>query len=184
MNDGTMNMVENTQSVEASNYYSDLLGGTINEHGALVSRSGSVSYPSIHQRPRLNTEPTASVVPPQQTSKVPALSPTRTENMLMNGVDYGPYLAELQRRIKRAWFPSKEGQSKRIRVEFEVHRGGELSKLRIIESSESPVADQTALKAVENPSPFRPLPDGAKDDIKIQCTFDYKGFGVRPELIQ
>ena len=187
MNDGTMNMVENTQSVEASNYYNDLLGGTINEQGVLVSRSGSVFYPSIRQRPRLNIVPTpADEAPPQRTAEVPAPPSTRSERTIINGVDYGPYLSDLQRRIKRAWFPPKGGESKRIKVGFEVHRGGEIAKLSVIDSSGDAVADQSALKAVENASPFRPLPAGAKDDIKIQFTFDYAAHGSsgHAQLIQ
>ena len=75
-------------------------------------------------------------------------------------VDFGPYMADLQRRIKRAWFPPKGNESKRVVVQFKVHRGGELSNLRIDHSSGVAVADQAALKAVENAAPFRPLPAG------------------------
>jgi TonB family protein len=91
-------------------------------------------------------------------------------------VDFGPYMADLQRRIKRAWFPPKGNESKRVVVVFKVHRGGELSNLRIDHSSGVAVADQAALKAVENAAPFRPLPAGASDDVDIQFTFDYNVF--------
>ncbi len=50
-------------------------------------------------------------------------------------VDFGPYMADLQRRIKRAWFPPKGNESKRVVVIFKVHRGGELSNLRLDHSS-------------------------------------------------
>ncbi|HEY9677919.1 MAG TPA: energy transducer TonB [Drouetiella sp.] len=91
-------------------------------------------------------------------------------------VDFGPYMADLQRRIKRAWFPPKGNESKRVVVIFKVHRGGELSNLRLDHSSGVAVADQAALKAVENAAPFRPLPAGASDDVDIQFTFDYNVF--------
>ncbi|MBS2004486.1 MAG: TonB C-terminal domain-containing protein [Cyanobacteria bacterium SZAS LIN-5] len=91
-------------------------------------------------------------------------------------VDFGPYMADLQRRIKRAWFPPKGNESKRVVVIFKVHRGGELSNLRLDKSSGVAIADQAALKAVENAAPFRPLPAGASDDVDIQFTFDYNVF--------
>ncbi|HEY9714649.1 MAG TPA: energy transducer TonB, partial [Chroococcales cyanobacterium] len=91
-------------------------------------------------------------------------------------VDFGPYMADLQRRIKRAWFPPKGNESKRVVVVFKVHRGGELSNLRLDKSSGVAIADQAALKAVENAAPFRPLPAGASDDVDIQFTFDYNVF--------
>jgi TonB family protein len=91
-------------------------------------------------------------------------------------VDFGPYMADLQRRIKRAWFPPKGNESKRVVVVFKVHRGGELSNLRIDHSSGVAVADAAALKAVENAAPFRPLPAGASEDVDIQFTFDYNVF--------
>ncbi len=91
-------------------------------------------------------------------------------------VDFGPYMADLQRRIKRAWFPPKGNESKRVVVIFKVHRGGELSNLRLEKSSGLAIADNAALKAVENAAPFRPLPAGAGDDVDIQFTFDYNVF--------
>jgi TonB family protein len=91
-------------------------------------------------------------------------------------VDFGPYMADLQRRIKRAWFPPKGNESKRVVVVFKIHKMGELSNLRLERSSGVAIADQAALKAVENAAPFRPLPAGASDDVDIQFTFDYNVF--------
>lgn len=91
-------------------------------------------------------------------------------------VDFGPYMADLQRRIKRAWFPPKGNESKRVVVVFKIHRGGELSNLRLDHSCGVASADQAALKAVENAAPFRQLPAGAPDDVDIQFTFDYNVF--------
>jgi TonB family protein len=94
-------------------------------------------------------------------------------------IDFGPYMADLQRRIKRAWFPPKGDESKRVVVVFKIHKGGDLSHLRLEHSSGLALADQAALKAVENAAPFRPLPAGASDDVDIQFTFDYNVFSGR-----
>jgi TonB family protein len=91
-------------------------------------------------------------------------------------VDFGPYMADLQRRIKRAWYPPKGNESKRVMVIFKIHKDGTMSNLRLDHSSGLAIADQAALKAVENAAPFRPLPAGAQDDVDIQFTFDYNVF--------
>ena len=91
-------------------------------------------------------------------------------------IDFGPYMADLQRRIKRAWFPPKGNESKRVMVVFKVHRNGTMSNLRLARSSGLAIADQAALKAVTNAAPFRPLPAGAPEDVDIQFTFDYNVF--------
>lgn len=92
-------------------------------------------------------------------------------------VDFGPYMADLQRRIKKCWFPPRGNESKRVVVVFKVHTDGTLSDLRIDKSSTVAVADQAALKAVNDAAPFRPLPPGAPSDVDIQFTFDYNVFG-------
>lgn len=92
-------------------------------------------------------------------------------------VDFGPYMADLQRRIKKCWFPPKGNETKRVVVVFKIHRSGELSHLLIEKSSGVAVADQAALEAVKRAVPFRALPTGAPDNIDIEFTFDYNVFG-------
>jgi TonB family protein len=87
-----------------------------------------------------------------------------------------PYLADLQRRIKRAWFPPKGNESKRIVVLFKIHHDGSLSNLRIEHSSGVQVADLAALTAVKNAAPFRPLFPEKKDIEGVEFTFDYNVF--------
>lgn len=91
-------------------------------------------------------------------------------------IDYSDYMAVLQRAIKRAWHPPNLEASKRTVVIFDVHKGGEMSDLRIEQSSGSPLADESALKAVLDASPFQPLPAGAPDTEDIQFTFEYNRF--------
>ncbi len=134
MSDGSLNILEYTESPEADKYNMELLGVTFKANG-------------VYRMPG-NTKP-------------------------VKDVDYGPYMADLQRRIKRAWFPPKGFESKRVVTTFKIHRGGELSDLQIDQTSGVVIADQAALKAVENASPFRPLPEGGKDEVDIQFVFDY-----------
>lgn len=91
-------------------------------------------------------------------------------------VDFGPYMADLQRRIRRAWFPPKGQEMKRVVVIFKVHSGGNLSDLRLDHSSGLPSADEAALTAVQKAAPFRPLPQNAPSAVDIQYAFDYNVF--------
>lgn len=93
--------------------------------------------------------------------------------------DFGPYMRELQRRIKLNWDPPKGNESKTVVLLFKIARDGRLLSCRVHKSSGLPTADQAALKAVELTAPFRPLPADFKgQNIDIQFTFDYRVFGA------
>ncbi len=93
--------------------------------------------------------------------------------------DFGPYMRELQRRIKLNWDPPKGNESKRVVLLFKIAKDGRLLTCRVQKSSGMPSADQAALKAVELTAPFRPLPADFKgQSIDIQFTFDYNVFNA------
>ena len=93
--------------------------------------------------------------------------------------DFGPYMRELQRRIKMNWDPPKGNESKRVVLLFKIAKDGRLLSCRVSKSSGLPTADQAALKAVELTAPFRPLPADFKGpSIDIQFTFDYNVFNA------
>lgn len=88
-------------------------------------------------------------------------------------VDFGPYMQDLQRRIKKHWEPPRGQETRRVQIIFKIHADGKMSNLRISRSSGLNKADDAALKAAEAASPLRPLPEGAPDDVDIEFTFDY-----------
>lgn len=93
--------------------------------------------------------------------------------------DFGPYMRELQRRIKLNWNPPKGNESKRVVLLFKIAKSGRMLSCRVLKSSGLPAADQAALKAVELTAPFRPLPvEFRGESIDIQFTFDYNVFGA------
>ena len=93
--------------------------------------------------------------------------------------DFGPYMRELQRRIKMNWEPPKGNESKRVVLLFKIARDGRLLSVRVFKSSGVPNADKAALSAVELTAPFKPLPaDFRGASIDIQFTFDYNVFGA------
>jgi len=93
--------------------------------------------------------------------------------------NFGPYMSELQRRIKANWDPPRGDESKRVVLLFKIARDGRLLNVKVVKSSGSPAADKAALAAVELTAPFRNLPsDFRGDSVDIQFTFDYNVFGV------
>lgn len=94
--------------------------------------------------------------------------------------DYGAYMAELQRRIKRNWRPPKAQEDKRVKVYFRIARDGRLISVKIATSSGYQEADAAALAAVRLAAPFRPLPPGHREaDLPIEFTFDYNVYRSR-----
>ncbi len=92
--------------------------------------------------------------------------------------DFGPWMRDLQSKIKRNWDPPKSEQSKRVVLVFSVAKDGRLIRVRVARSSGVPSADKAAISAVEYSAPFKPLPREFRgSDIDINFTFDYNVFG-------
>ncbi len=93
--------------------------------------------------------------------------------------DFGPYMKELQRRIKMNWDPPKGNESKRVVLLFKIARDGRLISVQVHKSSGLQAADNAAVNAVKLTAPFRPLPPEFKgNSIDIQFTFDYNVLGA------
>src|SRR5574344_2057523 len=83
------------------------------------------------------------------------------KNLLSGEQNFGPYMRELQRRIKMNWVPPKGNESKRAVVLFRITKDGELAsspELKIIRSSGDQDVDNAAINAVNLTAPFSPLP--------------------------
>ncbi len=113
---------------------------------------------------------------------VPEPAATEPAPVAQNDVDFGPFMADMQVKIKKAWYPAKSGRSKHAEVFFAVNSKGEVSKLRIERSSGSAECDKAALDAVENAAPYHAFPDGAPDSVDIKFTFDYNVFSDTPSV--
>ena len=91
-------------------------------------------------------------------------------------VDFGPYMANMQRRIKAHWFPPRGKESKRVKVSFRLDGEGKATDVKVVDSSKDKPADEAAVLAVEKAAPFRSLPSGAPPTVDIEFTFDYNVF--------
>lgn len=92
-------------------------------------------------------------------------------------VDFGPYMAAMQKAVKQQWFPPKGSESKRTVAFWKVMNDGTITNVRLDKSSGDAKVDAASLKAVRSVGKFRPLPAGAPDSVDIQFTFDYNVHG-------
>ena len=90
-------------------------------------------------------------------------------------VDFGPYMATLQRIITRAWQPRLIGESKKAVVDFKIHTDGKVSDVRVNRSSGVNTVDGAVLQAINVASPYPALPKGAPDPVDISFTFAQPG---------
>lgn len=91
-------------------------------------------------------------------------------------IDYSHYMAELQRRIKKHWFPPRDSESKRVSVTFKIARDGAMSNLLLQKRSGAALSDNAALNAVQTAAPFPSLPEGSPESVDIEFTFDFNVF--------
>ena len=88
--------------------------------------------------------------------------------------NWGPYMKNLEQRIKRNWTPPKGDSSKRVVITFTIGKDGRLLNARVTKSSGVPLADRAAMSAIELTAPFQPLPPEFKgQSVPIEFTFDY-----------
>lgn len=91
--------------------------------------------------------------------------------------DFGPFMSDLERRIKRNWNPPRNSRSKRVVVKMYVSKDGRLTRLNIMKTSGDDIADDAALNAVRASAPFKPFPPEVREEVlPIEFTFDYNVF--------
>jgi len=96
-----------------------------------------------------------------------------------NEVDLSDYVSQMEKKIRKSWFPPKGEETKKIILKFKISSQGAVSSVRLKASSGIMIADEAAMTAVKTASPFAPLPKGAPDPVEILFTFDYSVFGGR-----
>jgi len=126
--------------------------------GSYASRGGSGSYGNPG---------------PGNPSGAPGVDAIRQPN-------WGPYMRDLEQRIKRNWTPPKGDSSKRVVIKFTIGRDGRLVAIKTLRSSGSPENDRAAKAAVELTAPFKSLPPEFRgNSVDIEFTFDYNVLGAR-----
>lgn len=93
--------------------------------------------------------------------------------------DMSSYVTELQRRVKRNWAPPKGNDNEKVSLFLRIGKDGKLLVLNIKNISGNPDADNAAVYAVRQASPFRPLPSEYRVNyLDVILTFDYNMFSL------
>lgn len=88
--------------------------------------------------------------------------------------DFGPFMSELEKRIKKHWIPPRGSDSRKVMLLFYLARDGKLVKIETRKSSGDEETDRAAIAAVVESTPFIPFPPQVKEDIlPVEFTFDY-----------
>jgi TonB family protein len=89
-------------------------------------------------------------------------------------IDFGPYMANMQRRIKSKWIVKDHLTHSPITVQFKLYREGFITGLTLQKGCEDSEVDQAAMEAVRNATPLAPLPAGTPANVDIAFTFNQK----------
>jgi TonB family protein len=113
---------------------------------------------------------TAGETPPLAAPDGPAVSTGDVD------FPFAYYLNLVEGRITRQWRPKqlgfREGASRSCLVHFVISRGGQVSRISIVESSGVALFDREALRAVQAASPLPPLPAKfAGRDLPVNMIF-------------
>jgi len=75
------------------------------------------------------------------------------------GGDFGPFMADVQKRILASWQkPVGFDNTHRVVVAFRIMKDGSVSDSRVVKSCGSPQFDAIALDAIRKAAPFSPPP--------------------------
>ena len=98
----------------------------------------------------------------------PFSDPHLKASSLSEEIDWGPYMADVQRRIKRNLHPP-EGYdfNKTPFIIFKIHRDGSISPAHLSRSSGNKEVDQSFIDAITAAAPFDPLPKRSKEEVEI-----------------
>jgi outer membrane biosynthesis protein TonB len=135
------------------------------------------------------TDPTKSETatqPETPNNQPPKDTPNDTQSMAQNGpsnndgvnvsedVDFGPFMADLEKRIKLHWVPPRGSESRKVRLMLFLQRDGRLLKVETLVSSGDQNTDLAAVAAAEASAPFMVFPEQIHEDVlPVEFTFDY-----------
>ena len=78
--------------------------------------------------------------------------------------DYGYYIDQIRRVIRRQWVRPPIGKGIEVIVTFRIGPGGTVSNLAVLRTSGLRSYDLAGVRAVENASPLPPLPRGYEQE--------------------
>ncbi|MEC4818010.1 MAG: TonB family protein, partial [Scytonema sp. PMC 1069.18] len=156
--------------------------------GQLATRRASQSPPQVQQsrKPGAASKLGGPVSLSQrdlEDNSLAALPNSNRLNRAVDGIDarkddLGPYLAQLQEKVRQQWIPGLTQSSRRTVLLFTINRTGQVSKLEITSSSGYDVTDEVAINAVKRAAPFAPLPTTYEHNyLNIEFSFSINVYG-------
>jgi TonB family protein len=113
-------------------------------------------------------------IKPELAKYLPSVVEFYLHNGWKSSIDYGPYIADLDKEVKSYWNPPHIAKaSKRTLLHFKISRFGDFSDVKIESSSGLIPLDDAAIQALEKVGHTKPLPDGSPDSVDVQFHFDY-----------
>lgn len=97
----------------------------------------------------------------------------RGTNKMRPFKDLAPYLFDVQDKISSHWMIDQKDTADKVIVGFTIDQKGEVSKVRLAQSSEDATTDEAALQAVYAAAPFAPPPSGVAQGLDVQFEFQY-----------
>jgi periplasmic protein TonB len=91
----------------------------------------------------------------------------------LKDIDLSQYLAAMEGKVKPNWNPSFRQDDRTTVLNFKIEKSGQVTGLKIVQSSGATQADQEALAAVQQSIPFAPLPaDFPLENLEITFSFN------------
>jgi protein TonB len=91
----------------------------------------------------------------------------------LKGIDLSQYLAGMEGKVKPNWNPSFRQDERTTVLTFNIEKDGQVTGLKIAQSSGAEDADREALEAVQNSAPFEPLPANFPlENLEITFSFN------------
>lgn len=91
----------------------------------------------------------------------------------LKDIDLGPYFDEVRRRVKSNWKRSYQVEEYTTFLTFDIQKNGQITGLRVTQSSGSEQVDRESLEAVQNSAPFAPLPpDFPLESLGVRFSFN------------
>jgi periplasmic protein TonB len=91
----------------------------------------------------------------------------------LKDIDLSKYLAAMEGRVKPNWNPSFRQDDRTTVLNFKIEKNGQVTGLKVTESSGLTEVDQEALAAVQNSAPFASLPANFPlENLEITFSFN------------
>ncbi len=91
---------------------------------------------------------------------------------------YIGYFSNLRKQIEMTWvYPihaARTGKQGDVFLEFSISKNGKASKIKVLRSSGYRILDDSIVQAIQEASPFGPLPEGiSKEELRVKGNFSY-----------